>query len=59
MEKINKKRRIRSVRDKLRVGQHVRISNEKMEFAKGAEQNFSREMLRLLKMIKRTPRPVY
>jgi hypothetical protein len=57
-KKINKKRRICSIRDKLRVGKHVRISKENMKFAKSAEQNFSLEIFRLLKMIKKTPRPV-
>jgi len=56
-KKINKRLRVRSVRDKLRVGQHVRISKEKMKFAKGAEQNFSQEIFRITKVIKRTPDP--
>ena len=58
-KKINKIRRVRSVRAKLRVGQHVRISKEKMKFAKGAEQNFSQEIFRITNVIKRTRRPVY
>jgi hypothetical protein len=41
------------------VGQHVRISKEKMKFTKGAEQNFSREIFRNNKFIKRITRPVY
>ena len=44
---------------KFRVGQHVRISKEKMKFAKGAEQNYSTEVFRIIKVIRRTPRPVY
>jgi hypothetical protein len=41
------------------VGQHVRISKEKAKFAKSAEQNFSTEVFRIIKVIRRTPRPVY
>jgi len=41
------------------VGQHVRISKEKAKFAKSAEQNFSTEVFRIIKVIHRTPRPVY
>ena len=54
-----KRRRIRVVRARFRVGQHVRISREKMKFAKGAEQNFSTEIFRVVKVIERWPRPVY
>ena len=39
------------------VGQHVRISKEKAKFAKSAEQNFSTEIFRIIKVIHRTPRP--
>jgi hypothetical protein len=42
-----------------RVGQHVRISKEKMKFAKGGEQDYSTEVFRIIKVIRRTPRPVY
>ena len=48
---------MRTIWAKFRVGQHVRIS--KMTFKKGDEQNFSREIFRINKVIKRTPRPVY
>jgi len=41
------------------VGQHVRISKEKMKFAKASEQNFSTEKFRISKIIYRTPRPFY
>jgi len=41
-----------------RVGQHVRISKEKMRFAKAAEQNFSTEILRVGEVIERRPRVV-
>jgi len=41
------------------MGQHVRISREKLKFAKASEQNFSSEIFRISKVIYRTPRPVY
>jgi hypothetical protein len=37
----------------------VRISKEKMKFAKGGEQNYTKEIFRIIKLICRTPRPVY
>ena len=55
----DKRKRIRTVRPKFRVGQTVRISKEKMKFAKGYEQNFSTEIFRIAKVIERSPRPVY
>jgi hypothetical protein len=42
-----------------RVGQHVRISKEKMQFAKAAEQTFSTEIFKVVKVIERSPRVVY
>jgi len=42
-----------------RVGQHVRISKEKMRFAKAAEQNFSNEIFRVAKLIDRRPTVVH
>jgi len=39
------------------VGQHVRISQEKAKFAKSAEQNFSTEVFRIIKVIHRTRAP--
>ena len=47
-----------TIRARFIVGQHVRISKE-IKFEKGAEKNFSREIFRINKVIKRTPRPVY
>ena len=44
---------------KYSVGQYVRVSKEKAKFAKSAEQNFSTEIFRIVKVIPRTPRPVY
>ena len=59
-KKINKKiRRVRTIGAKFTIGQHVRISKEKMKFTKGAEDYFSREIFRINKVINRTPRPVY
>jgi len=44
---------------KFRVAQHLRISKEKMKFAKAAELNFSTEIFRIVKVIDRRPRAVY
>jgi len=44
---------------KFRVGQYVRISKEKMMFAKAAERNFSTEIFRIVKVIHGRPRVVY
>ena len=54
-----RRRRIRVAKVKFSVGQHVRISKEKMKFAKGGEQSFSTEIFRVTKVIERRPRPVY
>jgi len=51
--------KIRTVRPKFQVGQHVRISKEKVRFAKGAEQNYTTEIFRIIKVVPRKPRPVY
>ena len=37
----------------------MRISKEKMKFAKGCELNFSTEIFRIAKVIQRSPRTVY
>ena len=59
-KKMNRRRRrIRVAKVKFSVGQHVRISKEKMKFAKGGEQTFSTEIFRITKVIEREPRPVY
>jgi len=42
-----------------RVGQHVRISKEKMRFAKAAKQNYSTLIFRVAKLIEKLPRVVY
>ena len=41
------------------VGQTVRISKEKMKFAKGFEQSYSTEVFKITKVIRRSPQPVY
>ena len=56
---IWKRLRIRAVRAKFHAGQHVRISKEKMKFAKGGEQNLSTEIFRIAKVIERRPWPVF
>ena len=56
---MSRRRRIRVAKIKFTVGQHVRISKEKMKFAKGGEQNFSTEIFCITKVIERRPRPVY
>jgi len=58
-KRMNKKQdKIPIAKPIFRVG-HVRISKEKMKFAKGGEQNYSTEVFRVIKVIRRTPRPVY
>ena len=44
---------------KFRVGQYVRVSKEKMKFAKSYVQNFHSEIFRIAKVIERHPRPIY
>jgi hypothetical protein len=44
---------------KFRVGQHVRISKEKVKFAKSGEQNYTTEIFKVPKVVHRTPRPVF
>jgi hypothetical protein len=56
LEKLNKKRgRVPIAPSKLRVDQQVRISKEKMKFAKGGDQNYTTEVFRIIKVIRRTP----
>jgi hypothetical protein len=54
-----KRRNVRVTEAKFSIGQHVRISKHKSKFAKSAEQNFTTEIFRIIKVILRTPRPVY
>jgi hypothetical protein len=60
-EKMNRDniKRVRVVKPKYRVNQHVRISKEKMRFAKASESNFSTEIFRISKVISGRPRPLY
>ena len=51
--------RVRIATVKFRVGQNVRISKEKMRFARAAEHNFSTEIFRIFKVIHRRPRVEY
>jgi hypothetical protein len=44
---------------KFNVVNHVRISKQKVLFAKGYEQTSSREIFRVAKVIHRKPQPVY
>jgi hypothetical protein len=44
---------------KFKVGQHVRISKEKLKFAKGGEQNYTTEIFKIQNVVSRIPRPVY
>lgn len=44
---------------KFRVGDFVRITKEKLKFAKGYEQTYSTEIFRVVKVIRRIPQPVY
>jgi len=54
-----RRRGVRVATAMFRVGQHVRISNEKMKFAKNAQQNFCTEIFRIAKVIARRLRPLY
>jgi len=54
LNKMEAKRRL-VAKFKFSVGQHVRISKEKMKFAKSGEQNFSTEIFRITKVIERRP----
>jgi len=54
-----RRRGVRVAKAEFRVGQHVRVSREKMKFAKNAKQNFSTEIFRIAKVIERRPRPLY
>jgi len=46
-------------RVKFKVGYLVRITKEKVMFAKGYEQTFLTEIFRVVKVIHRVPQPVY
>jgi len=46
-------------RVKFKVGDLVRITKQKVKFAKGYEQTFSTEIIRVVKVIPRVPQPIY
>jgi hypothetical protein len=50
---------IPSAKPKFIVGQNVRISKLKAKFEKSSAQNFSTEIFKIIKVIRRNPRPVY
>ena len=52
-------RRVRTIRAKFRVGQHVRISKEIMKYTKGAERNFSWDIYRIKKIINKIVSPFH
>jgi len=54
-----KRLRFRAVFTKLRAGQHVRVSKQKIMFAKGGEQNFNTKIFRIVKIIERRNRPLF
>jgi hypothetical protein len=51
--------RFRVAKVTLRVGQHLRISKEKIKFANVAKHNFSTEKFRIVKLIDTCPQEVY
>jgi len=53
------RQRVRLAIAKFRIGYYVRISKEKMRFIKAAKNNFSTEILRIVKVFHRRPRVVY
>jgi len=53
-----RKSRVRVGKVKFNLGQHVRISKKKKKFSKWSEQNYTDEILRIVKVICKTPRPV-
>jgi len=59
-QRMNEKQgKIPIAQPKFCVGQHVHISKEKIKFPKGGEQNYTTEVFRIIKIIRRTPRPMY
>jgi hypothetical protein len=59
-------RKVNSLRSKIphghvkyKVGDHVRITRQKVKFAKGYEQNYSTEIFRVVKVIHRDPQTFY
>jgi len=59
-QKMNSLRaKIPERRAKFKMGDLVRITKEKVKFAKGYEQTFSTEIFRVVKVIQRLPQPIY
>jgi hypothetical protein len=59
-QRINTLRsKIAQGRVKFKAGVLVRITKEKLTFAKGYEQTFSTEIFRVVQVILRMPQPVY
>ena len=56
---LKKQSSMRRAADRFSVGQQVRISKEKFNFAKGGEQNYTIEIFRIHKIVRRIPHPVY
>ncbi len=52
----SKHRSIRRAAVRFSFGQHVRISKEKLKFAKGGERNYTTEIFRKLKVVRVIPR---
>jgi hypothetical protein len=46
-------------REKFKVGDLVRITKEKVKFAKGYEQTFSSDIFRVVNVKQHVPQPVY
>ena len=60
MQNVNSLRaKIPHERIKFKVGDLVKISKQKVAFAKGYEQTFSTEIFKVVKVITRVPQPVY
>jgi len=55
----DRRHRVRVAKAAFHVGQQVRVSKEKMRFAKAAEPNFNTEIFRVAKVIERRPRALY
>ena len=56
---IRMRSRVRVAKVKFFVGQHFRISKEKIKFAKLSEQDYTDEIFGIVTVIRRTPRPAY
>jgi hypothetical protein len=52
-------RKIKTAVAKFRASQDVEISNSKLKFDKGVEENYTTEIFKLGKVVHRCPRPAY